>query len=229
MSTQANLKTRGITMLITFFILLGVIFMPVFPGKINGLDYMDNLFNMISKGSSYFIPASIKSSEKYAGKIIDVKVKLDDEKRAAETAKLLETSGAKTTVTGKEVAINGDLSLILKGSLVDADLMFKNDGKPIAEKYGFSEKQAMLNWYNLFKKIGADLTKQEKFDDAKPFAEIQKKALEPAYNYYGVKAEDWKENITLVLFALAFYVAYTLWYGFGLMWLFEGLGLKIGH
>jgi hypothetical protein len=33
----------------------------------------------------------------------------------------------------------------------------------------------------------------------------------------------------LIIFALAFYVVYTLWYGFGLMWLFEGLGLKIGH
>ena len=33
----------------------------------------------------------------------------------------------------------------------------------------------------------------------------------------------------VVIFALAFYVAYTLWYGFGLMWLFEGMGLKIGH
>ncbi len=73
------------------------------------------------------------------------------------------------------------------------------------------------------------MTKQEKFAEAKPFAEVQQKALEPAYNYYGVKAEDWKDNIALVLFALVFYVFYTLWYGFGLMYLFEGLGLQIGH
>jgi hypothetical protein len=87
----------------------------------------------------------------------------------------------------------------------------------------------MFNWHTVFKKIGADLTKQEKFAEAKPFADVQKKALEPAYNYYGVEAKNWQENLALIIFALAFYVFYTLWYGFGLMWLFEGIGLKIGH
>jgi len=229
MSMQAKLKTRGIFMLISFFILLAVIFSPVFPGKVNGLDYMDNLFNMISKGSSYFIPESMKKVDKFTGKAIEVKLKFDDEKRVTETAKQLTTNGLQVTAAGKEMTIKGDVAVILKASLIDADFMFKNDGKPVAEKYGFSEKQALFNWHTLFKKIGADLTKQEKFEDAKPFADIQKKALEPAYNYYGVKAEDWQEKIAMVIFALAFYVAYTLWYGFGLMWLFEGLGLKIGH
>lgn len=229
MSMQAKLKTRGIIMLLTFFVLLGLIFSPIFPGKINGLDYMDNLFNMISKGSSYFVPESMKKSEKYAGKTIEVKLKFDDEKRATETAKQLTTNSISVTANGKELVVKGDMAQILKASLVDSDFMFKNDGKPVAEKYGFSEKQALFNWHTLFKKISNDLTKQEKFEDAKPFADVQKKALEPAYNYYGVQAENWQEQITMVVFALAFYVFYTLWYGFGLMYLFEGLGLKIGH
>ncbi len=135
----------------------------------------------------------------------------------------------RSRLTGKEVAFKGDMGAIMKGSLADADFMFKNDGKPVADKYGYSEKQVMFNWHTLFKKISNDLTKQEKFDEAKPFANIQKKALEPAYNYYGVKAKNWQDQIVLVVLALAFYVFYTLWYGFGLMYLFEGLGLKIGH
>lgn len=229
MSMQAKLKTRGILMLVTFFILLVVIFMPVFPGKVNGLDYMDNLFNMISKGSSYFIPDSMKKAEKLAGQTIEVKLKYDDDKQAAEITKQLTSNGVQVTASGKEVQVKADMGQLLKASLVDADFMFKNDGKPIADKYGFSEKQAVFNWHVLYKKVSADLTKQSKFEEAKPFAEAQKKALEPAYNYYGVKAENWKENIGLVIFALAFYVVYTLWYGFGLMYLFEGLGLKIGH
>lgn len=229
MSMQAKLKTRGIFMLLTFFVLLAVIFSPVFPGKINGLDYMDNLFNTISKGSSYFIPESITKSEKFAGKAIEVKLKFDDEKRVTETAKQLTTNGVQANAAGKELTIKGDVAQILKASLVDADFMFKNDGTPVSEKYGFSERQAIVNWHVLFKKISTDLTKQEKFDIAKPFADTQKRALEPAYNYYGVKAENWKEKIAMVCFALAFYVFYTLWYGFGLMYLFEGLGMKIGH
>jgi hypothetical protein len=226
---QSKLKVRGVFMLIAFAALLVVIFMPVFPGKVNGLDYMDNLFNMISKGSSYFIPKAMKDSEKFAGKMIDVKVAMTDDKQAADTAKLLEVNGAKATASGKDVVIKADMGLMMKGSLADADFMFKNDGKPVAQKYGFSEKQAMFIWHTLFRKISTDLTKQQKFNEAKSLANVQKKALEPAYNYYGVDAKNWNENLALIIFALAFYVFYTLWYGFGLMWLFEGLGLKIGH
>ena len=229
MSMQSKLKTRGILMLVAFMALLIVIFMPVFPGKVNGLDYADNLFNMVSKGSSYFIPKAMKDADKFTGKSIDVKIKLDDDKQVAATAKVFEVSGAQVAVSGKELVIKGDMGPLFKSCLADADQMFKNDGKPIADKYGMPEKQVMFSWWTAFGKIGKDLTKQEKFDDAKPFANIQKKALEPSYNYYGVQAMDWKENIVMILAALAFYVFYTLWYGFGLMYLFEGMGLKIGH
>ena len=229
MSMQSRLKARGIVMLVIFAGILGVIFSPVFPGKVNGLDYLDNLFNMVSKGSSYFIPASIKDSEKYAGKMIDVTIKLGDEKQAAETAQLMSAGGAQVALDGNELKITGDMSLILKSSLADSDLMFANNGAPLQEKYGVPEKQVLYNWWTAFKSIGKELTVQEKFEAAKPFATVSKKALEPAYNYYGVKAMSWKENIVMILVALGFYVFYTLWYGFGLMYLFEGLGLKIGH
>lgn len=240
MSMQSRLKVRGIFMLVTFAALLAVIFMPVFPGttgKVNGLDYADNLFNMVSKGSSYFIPKAIKDSGKFDGKVMDVKITIkEDEKvkipaaeRAIETAKLFEVNGAEVALSGTELRIKGDMGKMLQASLVDADFMFKNDGKPVADKYGFPEKHAMFNWWTAFNSISKDLTKQEKFDDAKPFANVQKKALEPAYNYYGVTSMDWKENIVMILAALGFYVFYTLWYGFGLMYLFEGMGLKIGH
>lgn len=229
MSMQSKLKTRGILMLAAFTALLVVIFMPIFPGKVNGLDYADNLFNMVSKGSSNFIPKEIAGSEKFAGKMIDVKVSMKDEKQAGETAQMLGTVGLQAAASGKDLTISGDMGLLLKAGLEDADHMFKNDGAPVADKYGLPEKAAMYNWHTLYGVIGKDLTKQEKFDEAKPFASAQKKALEPSYNYYGVKAMNWKDNIGLILAALGFYVFYTLWYGFGLMYLFEGMGLKIGH
>lgn len=229
MSMQSKLKVRGILMLVSFFVLLGVIFTPIFPGKMNGLDYMDNLFNMISKGSSYFIPQALADNAKNAGKSIDVTIKMANDKEAAETAKLFIAGGAQAIVSGAEVGIKGDLAKIVQNSLDDADMMFKNEGKPLADKYGYDEKKVMFNWWTSFVQINKDLTKQKEFDTAKLFGNIQKKALEPAYNYYGVKIENWKANIVLVLASLAFYVLYTLWYGFGLMYVFEGLGYKIGH
>lgn len=216
-------------MLIGFFILLAAIFTPVFPGKVNGLDYMDNLFNTISKGSSYFIPDALQSSDNYAGRMIDVKIRLDNDKQAINTAKLFQVGGAEATIAGIELTIKGDMSLILKNSLADADEMFHNNGAPVAAKYGYSEREAMHNWWMSFKAIDKSLTAQENFKEAKAFNSIRSKVLEPAYNYYGVAASNYKDNIGLIVAALLFYVFYTVWYGFGLMFLFEGLGLKIGH
>jgi hypothetical protein len=35
--------------------------------------------------------------------------------------------------------------------------------------------------------------------------------------------------IVLLIAALSFYVVYTMWYGFGLLYLFEGMGIKLDH
>jgi hypothetical protein len=216
-------------MLIAFFGLLLAIFSPIFPGNVNGLNYMDNLFNMISKGSSYFIPDSITASEQYAGKMIDVTIKLENDQQAAETAKLFLASGADAAVSGKELTVKGDMAQIMKASLEDADQMFHNNGSVLADKYGYGERQVLFNWWTAFKSMGKDLTTQKSFKQAKTIATIQAKALEPAYNYYGVEAGSYKDSFMLIIAALGFYVCYTLWYGFGIMFLFEGLGLKIGH
>lgn len=229
MSMQKKLKIRGLAMLGAFFGLLLVIFTPVFPGNVNGLDYMDNLFNMISKGSSYFIPDARKASEQYAGKMIDVTFALTDEKQAAGTAKLFQASGAAVSIDGKTLTVKGDMGRIIKSSLEDADQMYQNNGAPLAEKYGYGEKEALFNWWTAFKAMGKDLTRQESFKQAKTIASIQTKVLEPAYNYYGVEAGSYKDSLVLIIAALGFYVIYTLWYGFGIMYLFEGWGLKIGH
>jgi len=229
MSTRKKMKVRGIMMLVPFFALLAIIFSPVFPGKINGLDYMDNLFNMISKGSSNFIPNLLKDSEKYTGQTIDVKFSMADEKQAADTAKLFEAGGATVAVSGKELNVAGDMGLIMRNCLEDSKNLFENNGTPLVEKYGYNERQVLNNWWQAFKAVGKALTAQESFAKAKTIASLQAKVIEPAYNYYGVDAGSYKEYFVLILAALAFYVIYTVWYGFGVMYLFEGLGLKVGH
>jgi hypothetical protein len=229
MSMQQKMKTRGILMLAGFFAVLVVIFLPIFPGKVNGLDYMDNVFNMISKGSSYFIPATLEESELYRGKTIEVTVKMAGAEQAEQVAGQLTAAGVAVTVNDSELAINGDMATIAQAVLADADLVFNNNGQPLADKYGYSERQVMYNWWSLSKKVSPALTKEKMFDAAKFFDKIGQRALEPAYNYYGVEAIKWQEHIVLILVSLTFYVIYTLWYGFGIMYLFEGFGLKISH
>ena len=229
MSMKKRLMTRGLLLLGSFFVILGLIFTPIFPGKMNGLDYMDNLFNMISKGSSYFIPKAKTDSEQYGGRELAATAKIADEKQAQQTVLMLEKNGIAASVSDGSLQVRGDLGKLLVASLEDADHMFNNNGTPVTEKYGFPEREVLYNWWTLFKGIGQDLTRQEQFADAKIVANVSKKGLEPAYNYYGVKAMNWQDNIAMILVALGFYVIYTLWYGFGIMYVFEGLGLKIGH
>ena len=56
---MSRIKTKelgiGIFLMVTFIAVMVVIFMPIFDGD-NTLDYLDNLYNSISKGSAYYIP-----------------------------------------------------------------------------------------------------------------------------------------------------------------------------
>ena len=56
MASSAQLKTQGFFLLATFFAVLAAIFRPRFPGahggKVNGLDYLYNFFNQLSKSSA---------------------------------------------------------------------------------------------------------------------------------------------------------------------------------
>ena len=229
MNRQKKMKIKGTMMVACFFICLAIIFMPIFPGKMDGLTYMDNLFNMISKGSSYFIPNAVEGARNYSGKMITVKITTDDEKQASETANLLKTNGLNALVDRTDIIIEDDMGRILQSSLVDAEAIFKNQGSVLLDKYGISGEKAVYLWWRSFKAINKDLTRQKLFEEAKFFGTVIKKSLEPAYNYYGIESKDYKENMVLILVALAFYVFYTVWYGFGIMYLFEGVGLKIGH
>jgi hypothetical protein len=74
-----------------------------------------------------------------------------------------------------------------------------------------------------------ELSKQKLFEEAKLVSVVQNKAIETAYNYYGIEAQSIRDKYGIVIISLLFYVVYTLWYGFGVLYLFEGLGLKLGH
>jgi hypothetical protein len=56
---------------------------------------------------------------------------------------------------------------------------------------------------------------------------VSSKVLEPAYNFRGIDAKEIGENVIPLVGLLAFYVLYTVWYGFSIMFLFEGLGIGV--
>ena len=234
MSTSAQLKTRGYLLLVSFFAVLIAIFMPLFPAphtdkKVNGLDYLDNFFNELSKGSAYYIPALMKAAEKYKGQEFTTTLKMKSPESAAVIAKLFATNNIEATAEGEKVNVSGDFGRMITIMLEDADAMYNNKGEELRAKYGVDERQTIYAWYQALTAMEKDMTKSEKFAEAKFVKNCMTKAVEPAFNYYKVEAKPVKEEIPLLIAALAFYVIYTMWYGFGLLYLFEGMGIKLEH
>jgi hypothetical protein len=226
----ANKKkfTLGLTMLIAFFAVLALFFTPIFGG-LNGLDYLDGLYNSISKGSAYYIPKLKDEAKTFDGNPVELSLAMANPAQAQQTSQLLMKAGATASVTDATLKVSGDLGKILGGVLADADAMYKNDGKAVADKYGFGERQALYTWWQAFKAIEKDLNHQKKFKEAKAVANIGKKGIEASYNFYRVEPQSIMDRLGVVVFSLVFYVIYTLWYGFAIMFLFEGWGMQLEH
>jgi hypothetical protein len=216
----------GIVFTISFLGVLLLIFSPVFKGE-NGLQFADDSFNKLSKGSSYFIPKLSRSVEKFVGKPLSVSIKLDKAEDVEATAKLFTVAGAKVDMKDKELKIEGDLGVILQGILRDADSMYKNDGEAVSGRYGYDEKQAMRNWWQALSRIEKGLKKDRLIADAKIVSDVNKKAVEPGYNFYQLDAHKVSEHAGMMSGLLVFYVLYTMWWGYAIFYLFDGFGLSM--
>lgn len=218
----------GVGLMVAFLVVLVIMFSPVFGGQ-NGLNYLDGLYNSISKGSAYYIPDLKIKAAKQSGNAITASVVMKDEKQAMETAPLFLKSGAMVNVAGSEIKVSGDLGSILTNCLEDSDQMFNNRGEVVKDKYKMDERLSMYNWWMALKALTKDLNKQKKFAETKFIGDINKRAVECSYNYYKVTPENISAKWGLVVFSLVFYVVYTMWYGFAILFMFEGWGLKLEH
>ncbi len=245
-SAQKKHMAYGIALGISFIVVLVLIFSPIFPKTTagepqNGLQWADEVFNSLAKGSSYFIPKVEKSNEKFMGKMFTVSIKLgkpedkpgDGEKRAERASKLFTVNeGAKVEVNGAELKIEGDLGKVLTAALRDSETMYRNEGEKIKALYGTvmkteDEKQMFRQWWNVLDKINKQFMIEKKAAEAKIVSDVMKKAVETAYNFYKVDAVKVKEKAGLMIFLLVFYVVYTMWWGFAIFFTFEGIGLSM--
>jgi hypothetical protein len=218
----------GLGLLIGFFLVLTVIFSPVYKGH-NGLEYLDNLYNSISKGSAYYIPKVKKEIKTFAGTSVNATIVMANDGQAKQTAALFMKGDALVNVSGTRLKIEGDLAKILFNCLADADYMYFNDGQTVGAKYGYNERQVLYNWWQALKALNKDLTKQKQFKAASAADTVATKAVETSYNYYRIMPQKISDRLVVVLFSLIFYVIYTLWYGFSILFMFEGWGMKLEH
>jgi hypothetical protein len=217
----------GAFLAVTFIGVLMLIFSPIFGQGMNGLTYADDMFNKLSKGSSYFIPKVAKSNEKFTNTTIELTLKFEKPEQNAGGMKVLAASGADVKNENSDLKINGNLGALMAKVLQDADDMYKNDGKKVADRYGIDEKEAMSSWWNVLKIMDKELKKQSKIAEAKIVSDVMKKAVEPAYNYYKVEAQQVADKAGIMTGLLIFYVAYTMWWGFAIFYMFDGIGLTM--
>lgn len=218
----------GVGLLAAFFVVLYFMFQPFFNGH-NSMEYLDNLYNSISKGSVDYVPQLQDDVNVVNDKVVSLNLTFESEAQAAQSVALFVKAGATATATGAEVALSGSLGDILHGALDDADLMYHNDGEALTGKYGVKPRRTAFNWWTSLKLLDKGLKDQEEFEAAKLTTTVQKKAVEASYNYYEVEPVKIMDKIGLVIFSLAFYVFYTLWYGFAILFIFEGWGLRLSH
>ncbi len=217
----------GAFLAVTFAGVLALIFSPVFGDGKNGLVYADDMFNRLSKGSSYFIPKVLKSNDKFVNTSIAVSVKLEKPEQIDGTIKLLAAAGIETKNASAEIQINGNLGALMAKIIQDADDMYKNNGAAVAARYGVEEKKVMESWHGMLKGVDKALKKQGKIEESKIVSDVMKKAVEPAYNYYKIDAQKVTEKAGIMTGLLVFYVVYTMWWGFAIFYMFDGIGLTM--
>lgn len=226
MSGRKSKLAIGVTLLVSFIIVLVIFFMPIFNGK-NGLDYLDNLYNSISKGSAYYIPKVEHMVEDHGSEVVTLNLKMADAGTAAAVEPLFAEIGLTTSIEANNLMVNGDLATIFGACLVDADAAYHNRGEEIEAKYGASSRATLYGWWAALTAMEKDLKRQKLFKAADLTHTVQAKTVECAYNYYGIEAQNIKERWGIVLFSLVFYVIYTVWYGYAIMFIFEGLGFEL--
>lgn len=217
----------GAMLAITFAGVFLLILSPIFGDGMNGLQFSDNMFNKLSKGSSHFIPRIAEQARRFEGETLSLTIKMDNPEHLQKAPPMLMAAGLLVGVEGSELSLSGDLGRMLSRVLQDSDEMFHNQSAKVRERYGFDAMEAMALWWNVLNKIDKELKKQKKVDQSNMVSTVIKKGIEPAYNFYGIEAQRVADKAVIMTALLIFYVIYTMWWGYAIFYLFEGMGLSM--
>lgn len=217
----------GMILTVSFSCVLLVLFLPLFGQGRNGLEYADDMFNRLSKGSSYFLPKVAKYAEATAGKPFRIELSFQSGETAVTAAAQYRAAGLSVETVGRNLRLGGDLGSMLDAVLSDAEAGYRNQDEVLRQRYGLPGRTVLANWWHLMDRLDKSLKLEQRLPEAKAVAEVMKKGVEPAHNYFGIEAEKVADMIPEMLGLLAFYVVYTVWWGYAILKLMEGMGLVL--
>ncbi len=217
----------GLILSLSFAFVLALIFAPVFGEGRNGLQFADDMFNRLSKGSSYFLPKISKYADAMAGKTFKLELPAKALKDAQTAQAMYAAAGIEVASSGENLQLGGDLGKLLAVVLQDAEDGFRNDEAALNQRYELPARVVLANWWQMLNRLDKSLKFEKRIPEAKAVVEVMKKGVEPAHNYFGIEAEKVSNMVSEMLGLLMFYVLYTVWWGYAILKLLEGLGLVL--
>lgn len=228
LSSQKKDLARGITLMCSFAVVLTMMFLPIMKGS-TFIHFMDHLYNSISKGSVYYIDRLNVETKGYRGKSATVSLNAETSAQADRMTLIFKKNRIPVLVGNLGIRVTTDLGIMMEAVLTDSDSMFRNRGDEIHQRYGIPEKLLLYDWWHILKATEKSLTRARQFEEAKFVHSVLTKAVECAYNYYGIEARNIMDQAYLVILSLLFYILYTIWLGFAILFLLKGFGLKLEH
>ncbi len=215
----------GVSGLAAFAAVFCVIAFPIFGGR-SFLGVADDLFNRLTKHSANHIPAAERRAAAFTGVSAAFSI---EPAEFAEREKLVAVASvnglAAAPADGGRVLLRADLSVVAAAMLRDARSAFENRGAEIEQRYGLSGEEVIYCWWTISNGFVPRDGRRASTREARFVAFLSSKVLEPTYNFRGIDARDIRGSALPVALLLAAYVLYTLWYGFSLLFLLEGLGI----
>jgi hypothetical protein len=215
----------GLAMAAGFGAVLLLMFLPIVRGR-TPLEAADDLFNSVAKQSSYRIPELREHAEAHTATPLEMRLTLPDAEGAARVAAVLAGGGVEASASGEAVSLRGTLGRLLATTLDDADAMFRNRDAA-AGGHGLTPKEAMFARWQALKQVNRELRAASDFEGASAVEEVITKGVEVAYNFHGINPLPASANAGILTLALAFYLLYTMWWGYAIMFLCDGIGLQM--
>lgn len=216
----------GAVLAATFVAVLILMFLPLIGG-LNAFEAADRLFNSMAKGSSNSFEELRRAAAERRGSDVQVDIDLKEANQAATARTLLSKAGLGVAGEGTKLRVSGDLSQLAGAIIDDSEAVFYNKGTAMVAKYGQPERETLFAWWSILKEMQKTLESKGTFQAVAFLHELSVKGVEVAYNFYGIEPKEASRNAGILAGSLLFYVVYTLWWGYAILCLFDGLGMEM--
>jgi hypothetical protein len=216
----------GIVGLVSFAVVFLAWFRPDQEGR-TGLRQADDLFNRLSKGSACHIPALRHEAASLGERGFLCYVEAPAPGDAARIASLARRGQAAVELAEHGVHVRGRLQLLAAALLDDAEMLFAGQERELSAKYGglMGAKEVVYHWWLICEPVYKAYISKGDIPASNLTSALRTRACEPAYNFAGIPPTPVADAAWPLAGLLGFYVLYTVWYGFSIMFLCEGLGL----